>query len=109
MSKIDDYKRLKRHADGLLRLAQLSGGANQCDKFGAMVQLTDTHYGFYGNSDCTSWGDASIAAVRDSITRHWFFLITAAARKASDEAEAARKAAEAEAREVLELTQAGAQ
>jgi type IV secretory pathway VirB9-like protein len=81
-----------------------AAGENRCDKFGAVVTLTDTHYRFYGDSTCRSWGDDEVKAVQEAIRGHWVFLARAAAKKAADEAEQARKAAEAEAREVLQET-----
>ena len=107
MSKLAEFKRLKSNADRLAKLAELASGAHRCDKFRAAVTLTDTSLGFYGDSSCRSWGEEETEAVRLAIMDHWFFLITAAARKAAAEAEQARKAAEDEAREVLELTAVG--
>lgn len=104
MGKIEDYRRAKGKADRLKTLAMRAAGENRCDKFGAVVTLTDTHYGFYGDSTCRSWGDEEVKAVTDVIKTHWVFLVRAAAKKAADEAEQARKSAEAEAREVLQET-----
>lgn len=104
MSKIEEYRRAKGKAVRLETLAKRAAGENRCDKFGAVVTLTDTHYGFYGDSTCRSWGDDEVKTIQEVIKSHWRFLVSAAAKKAADEAEQARKAAESEAREVLQET-----
>ena len=108
MSKIAEYKRAKAKAERLATLARRAGGGDRCDKFRAVVTLTDTSYGFYGDSSCRSWGDEEVEAVREAIMGHWRFLCEVAAKEAARKAEQARKDAEAEAREVLELTAHGA-
>ena len=101
MAKIDDYLKAKRHAENLRSFAK-DCRSGSCDKFGAVVNLTDTYKGYYGSSSCGSWPDVVVKAITDEIVGALREFADRAADVAELTANKARREAEDEAREVLQ-------
>ena len=106
MTKLQAFHEAKNLVKVLERMKSLSEGKNQCDKFGAEIQIVHTFAGFYGNSGCTAWEDAAVAAVKKAIAAEWPLLFAQAIARAKGDLETARRAAESEAKEVLSALEA---
>lgn len=103
MSKIDDYKKAKGELEVAERYLAASTDS-RCDKFGAHVAVTDGYQGYYGKSSCSSWGKPFMDAVAAEFQGRIGMGIQWVVERRRRECEAARLAAESEAREVLRET-----
>ncbi len=101
MAKIDDYLIAKGHAKNLREFAQ-SCRSGDCDKFGAVVKLTETYKGYYGSSSCGEWPPAVVTAVTAEIVASLREFADRAAVVAERAADKARRDAEGEAKEILQ-------
>jgi hypothetical protein len=118
MSKLEEYQKAKKVAERVMenyrRSARLDSAANdkgriECkldhmarSDFTPAILSFHAHHGYFGNSGCTSDMDVDTAVyVARAITERGKEIMRRAAQMAAADAEAARKAAEDEAREVL--------
>lgn len=107
MTKLDSYQKAKAKWKALMELARRSTDS-RWDKFGATVTLSESFMGTYGNSSTTNWTRDDIQAVTTELRKLLNTAIHTAAVTAKSEMDAARIAAQDEAREVLAETEPAA-
>jgi hypothetical protein len=121
MTKIEEYKAAKRIADSIARdvACTLGRDSPRNDKHHLYVKFShliggdwspmcfqiEAHYGYYGSSSGYSATSEELGKyLAKAIYDHRSTLLDHAAKLAAEDAEKARKAAEEEAREVLQAT-----
>ena len=102
MSKIDDFKVVKDRMDKAVTFAKEVQDNHHADKFGALVAITESYLGYYGNSSTHRWGDNLVIEMEKQIKLDLRMIAKRMAERMSQEAEAVRKLAVEEARLVLE-------
>jgi hypothetical protein len=123
MSKIEEFKKAKRVSEMVAREVQFALGRDSSnnDKHHVSVSFTGlapgdwsdmqfrihASYGYYGSSSGYSATSAELGGyLATAIQKHASLLLDYAAKLAADDAEKARRAAEDEAKAVLQTTAA---
>ncbi len=104
MTKIEEYNEKKAFAQSMKNLVNGLFEERGTDKFGAVVKLSDTYRGRYGDSATYSWGDEETKYIEEEIRKNLRGLAANAYERAEKEAEDARLAARGEAEEILKAT-----
>ena len=103
MSKIQAYQEAKGQLHAFQQFVN-SASQPDCDKFGATVTIGGDYKGYYGNSSCYGWPDLVLTMTAKDFQGQFFNSFRRSLERLSKEVEQARKAAENEAREVLQAT-----